>query len=101
MKNTIPIHCKNANGTDKYLVYCCIFCCPDSHCSVSCSSLGITDHSNCIIIDAFMKGARPMAINEKFSNDHHNIIIKYHNHPVSTVHICHISSCIFTNGTGI
>jgi len=37
MKNTIHIPCKNANGTVRYLLYCCIFCCHTSHCSVNSS----------------------------------------------------------------
>jgi len=86
IKNTIPIHCKNAKGTVRYLVICCIFCCHASHCSDSSSSFGTTEPNNCIIIDALINGASPMAIKEKFSKDHHNIITKYHNHELLISH---------------
>jgi hypothetical protein len=82
-------------------VYCCIFCCPASHCSDSSSNAGTTDHNNCIIIDALINGANPIAIKEKFSNDHHSIITKYPNHPSFRLPTWLISAFISTNGTGI
>ena len=60
----MPIACTNAKGTDKYLVYCCIFCCQASPCSVNSSNCGTTDQSNCIIMDALIKGANHKAIKE-------------------------------------
>ena len=101
MKNTIPIHCKNANGIDKYLVYWLIFCCHASHSSVNCSKLGITAHNNCIMIDALMYGESHIAMIEKLSNDHHIIITKYPNPLELIAHICHIKLSISTKGTGI
>ena len=101
MKNTIPIHCKKANGIDKYLVYWLIFCCHASHSSVNCSKLGITAHNNCIMIDALMYGESHIAMIEKLSKDHPIIITKYHNQLELIAHICHIRLSISTNGTGI
>ena len=101
MKYTIPIHCKNASGIERYLVYWLIFCCQASHSSVNCSKLGITAHNNCMIIDALIYGESHIAIIEKFSNDHHSIITIYHNPLALTVPICDINVSISTNGTGI
>ena len=101
MKNTIPIDWRNANGTDKYLVYCCIFCCPVSPNSVSSSSFGTTEPRSCMMIDALMKGANPTAINANWFNYHHKSMMKYPIPELPVLIVFDISAVMFTNGTGI
>ncbi|EKD25396.1 MAG: hypothetical protein ACD_80C00070G0003 [uncultured bacterium (gcode 4)] len=101
MKNTIPIDWRNANGTERYLVYCWIFCCPASPCSVSSSSFGTTEPRSCMMMDALMKGANPTAIKANWSNDPHNSMIKYPIPESPVLMVLDISILISTNGTGI
>ena len=101
MKYTIPIPWKNANGSDKYLVYCAIFCCPASHCSVSSSNFGITVPINCMIIDALIYGANPMAIKENPSIAQPKSIKKYPNpDPLASI-VLLIKALTSINGTGM
>ena len=102
MKNTIPIDWRNANGTERYLVYCWIFCCPVSPSSVSSSSFGTTEPRSCMMIDALMKGANPTAMIANSFNDPHKSMTKYHNQESAVVlMVLDISVVIFTNGTGM
>jgi len=100
IKYIIHIDCKNANGNVNHLVYFCICICQTSPSSCNSSNLGTTAVSNCIIIDALMKGIKPTAIIENCSNVHPKSIAK-NSKPQVVVFTASRKISIFTKGTGI